>query len=387
MSLHCYTDDDGYKPDDNVTLISKLDVSNPLHLHHNDYATLTIVSVKLKGTEKLSSMVMCYAFGFRGSILSRETLPDVRSAYAIISSYESYRVAYGSISRTSQRSQTSAFTVNIKVSLPNGTEAFITKTGNMPLTDYLTLSNVLVVPKYCVSLISVYKVARDSRELESSSVNNVCFLSKYNWHCRLSHPADQVLKVVFSRDVKFVEDIVPVKKNSQHSNEQSAQDLTNLNIFNSYYLDNLLEMPNDEERRSPIPNRRSSRPSVFPRNYNDFIVDSKHWVDAMNTEMDDLYRNNNWELAELPEGRKAIGSKWVFKIKYKSDGEIERYKASKPSYIPMQPNISLSSELKDDDPLLDNIIDYQKLVGLSFLRRVRNQILSLNLLIAGSIEL
>ncbi|GKF39149.1 hypothetical protein Tco_0119210, partial [Tanacetum coccineum] len=33
----------------------------------------------------------------RSSILSRETLPDVRSAYATISSEESYRVAVGSI--------------------------------------------------------------------------------------------------------------------------------------------------------------------------------------------------------------------------------------------------------------------------------------------------
>ncbi|GJY36570.1 ribonuclease H-like domain-containing protein, partial [Tanacetum coccineum] len=36
---------------DNVTLISKLDISNPLHLHPNDSATLTVVSVKLKGIE------------------------------------------------------------------------------------------------------------------------------------------------------------------------------------------------------------------------------------------------------------------------------------------------------------------------------------------------
>nr|GEV93243.1 ribonuclease H-like domain-containing protein [Tanacetum cinerariifolium] len=33
------------------TLISKLDLSSPLHLHPNDSATLSVVSVKLKGTE------------------------------------------------------------------------------------------------------------------------------------------------------------------------------------------------------------------------------------------------------------------------------------------------------------------------------------------------
>ncbi|GKD38597.1 hypothetical protein Tco_1258804, partial [Tanacetum coccineum] len=52
----------------------------------------------------------------RSSILSRETLPDVRSAYAIISSKESHRIATGSVFGTSQRSQTSAFNVNA----PNG---------------------------------------------------------------------------------------------------------------------------------------------------------------------------------------------------------------------------------------------------------------------------
>ncbi|GJR92764.1 ribonuclease H-like domain-containing protein [Tanacetum coccineum] len=53
MSLHGYFDgeyDDGSDVD-NVTLISKLDVSHPLHLHPNDFVALTVVSMKLKGTE------------------------------------------------------------------------------------------------------------------------------------------------------------------------------------------------------------------------------------------------------------------------------------------------------------------------------------------------
>ncbi|GKC01759.1 ribonuclease H-like domain-containing protein [Tanacetum coccineum] len=44
----------------------------------------------------------------RSSILSRETLSDVRSAYAIISNEESHRIASGNITETSQRSQTFA---------------------------------------------------------------------------------------------------------------------------------------------------------------------------------------------------------------------------------------------------------------------------------------
>ncbi|GKA07163.1 ribonuclease H-like domain-containing protein, partial [Tanacetum coccineum] len=50
MDVHSYTNNE-YEHDDHVTLISKLDVSNPLHLHPNDSAALTVISVKLKGTE------------------------------------------------------------------------------------------------------------------------------------------------------------------------------------------------------------------------------------------------------------------------------------------------------------------------------------------------
>ncbi|GKD50116.1 ribonuclease H-like domain-containing protein, partial [Tanacetum coccineum] len=52
-----------------------------------------------------------------------------------------------------------------------------------------------------------------------------------------------------------------------------------------------------------------------------------HWIDAMNQEMNVLIRNGTWELVELSEGRKAIESKWIYKIKFRSNGEIDRYKA------------------------------------------------------------
>nr|GEU39214.1 ribonuclease H-like domain-containing protein [Tanacetum cinerariifolium] len=113
---------------DSITRISKLDISDPLHLHPNDTTALIVVSIKLKGTEtyQYDAMIefpkcLCNASeGFkkhnqllklmqflmglddsymqiRSTILSREVLPDVRSAYAIISSEESHRVVVGSI--------------------------------------------------------------------------------------------------------------------------------------------------------------------------------------------------------------------------------------------------------------------------------------------------
>nr|KYP49829.1 hypothetical protein KK1_028425 [Cajanus cajan] len=37
--------------------------------------------------------------------------------------------------------------------------------------------------------------------------------------------------------------------------------------------------------------------------------------------------NKTWSLTPLPIGKSVIGSKWVYKIKYNSDGTLQRYKA------------------------------------------------------------
>src|SRR5271163_3488397 len=47
----------------------------------------------------------------------------------------------------------------------------------------------------------------------------------------------------------------------------------------------------------------------------------------MNNEMAALTKLKTFELTQLPKGRKAIGSKWVFRIKRGDNGEITRYKA------------------------------------------------------------
>ncbi len=44
-------------------------------------------------------------------------------------------------------------------------------------------------------------------------------------------------------------------------------------------------------------------------------------------EYNTLVGNGTWEIVDLPEGQKAIGSGWVFKVKHNQDGSIERFKA------------------------------------------------------------
>ncbi|GKD61966.1 ribonuclease H-like domain-containing protein, partial [Tanacetum coccineum] len=68
------------------------------------------------------------------------------------------------------------------------------------------------------------------------------------------------------------------------------------------------------EKVSTLEENVFSKASKFP-----------YWIDVMNQEMDALLRNGTWEIIELPKDRKAIGSKSIFKIKYQSSGEIDRF--------------------------------------------------------------
>ncbi|KAH9112109.1 hypothetical protein AeMF1_013507 [Aphanomyces euteiches] len=51
------------------------------------------------------------------------------------------------------------------------------------------------------------------------------------------------------------------------------------------------------------------------------------WSEACKAEIKSLLENKTWDVVELPEGRKAIGCKWVFKIKERADGSIDKFKA------------------------------------------------------------
>lgn len=51
------------------------------------------------------------------------------------------------------------------------------------------------------------------------------------------------------------------------------------------------------------------------------------WVEAMDKELDALESNQTSVLTDLPPGKRPIGSKWVYKVKTRADGSVERFKA------------------------------------------------------------
>ncbi|GJT06129.1 ribonuclease H-like domain-containing protein [Tanacetum coccineum] len=190
------------------------------------------------------------------SILSREVLPDVKSTYATISTEESHRVASGSIA---------------------GFE-----------------------------------------------------FEKYygNW---LGHPAEPVLNVLKeSLQIDNKDQNIVVKFDSDIGKNDTTNVFQEINHINFFYGE-YLEIPNDDERVNPNLNcdnkshSDSSHSSVSGGNVNtaDFLDNSGNDADKM----DALLRNGSWEIIDLPKDRKAIGRKCIFKIKYRSSGEINRYKA------------------------------------------------------------
>jgi hypothetical protein len=65
--------------------------------------------------------------------------------------------------------------------------------------------------------------------------------------------------------------------------------------------------------------------TVEPNSFEEANTD-EHWIKAMEEELDQIEKNETWELVPRPKDKNMIGTKWVFRNKLNEDGQVTRNK-------------------------------------------------------------
>lgn len=162
-------------------------------------------------------------------------------------------------------------------------------------------------------------------------------------------------KLIISRDVIFVENQLQLKE--ENDSTKKSLETTTVHVENNLEEEtsNSSESESEHETNEPVESeevRRSTRGRRPPAWHSEYVTesniayclltedgepsniheasnspDASMWKTAMQEEIEALHKNKTWELVPLPPGRKAIGNKWVYKIKRDSNDQIERYRA------------------------------------------------------------
>ncbi|KAA0058386.1 reverse transcriptase [Cucumis melo var. makuwa] len=66
--------------------------------------------------------------------------------------------------------------------------------------------------------------------------------------------------------------------------------------------------------------------TIIPKNIYT-ALECPEWKNVVMEEMNALEKNRTWEICFLPKGHKTVGCKWVFSLKYKADGTLDKHKA------------------------------------------------------------
>ncbi|KAL0440666.1 UNVERIFIED_CONTAM: Retrovirus-related Pol polyprotein from transposon RE2 [Sesamum radiatum] len=165
--------------------------------------------------------------------------------------------------------------------------------------------------------------------------------------------------LLISRDVVFHEGVFPYAQKQldpvtctlpTNLDDPTSEPSNNQEIAEGSSNNNSVELPiiqpETELSNEPVL-RRSSKATSKPASMQDFYCtyvnsndsaphepmsykqacQSHEWGQAMETELDALHKNNTWDVTPLPKDKKAIGCRLIYKLKFKADGSVDKYKA------------------------------------------------------------
>ncbi|GJT67256.1 retrovirus-related pol polyprotein from transposon TNT 1-94 [Tanacetum coccineum] len=197
----------------------------------------------------------------------------------------------------------------------------------------------------CDSYVKVKDVARDKLDAKSVKCTFIGYGSDemgYRFWDSKSHKVVRIRDVTFNEDSLYGAKAATYSKprwelrysgsfeDSGRSDEEDSEDRASSEEGGS-------ETPqlrrSTRESRAPVRYSPSANYLLLtengePESYSEALSSKEfvQWKKAINEEMVSLEKNQTWSLVRLPAGKKALQSKWVFRVKEEQDGK-KKYKA------------------------------------------------------------
>ncbi|XP_074305457.1 uncharacterized protein LOC141640647 [Silene latifolia] len=228
------------------------------------------------------------------------------------------------------------------VGLPNGTHIVAHEHGQIVLSDNFDQSTrmkirrgehkdgVYLLKRYQEEVVASIKTSADTR-LWHKRLRDVSFYEHIfpyaNVTAENTHQQTITSQPAIHENFDFVEHISPDLENRE------SEGVVNEDVRVENEEEEDVQVANDEMQEHDV--RRSTRDrnylaivdaEIEPKNYHEAAT-KLEWRQAMAAEINALEKNGTWKVVNLPNGKRPIGCRWVYKIKYKADGSIERYKS------------------------------------------------------------
>ncbi|GJW74898.1 ribonuclease H-like domain-containing protein [Tanacetum coccineum] len=236
--------------------------------------------------------------------------------------------------------------LDITVAHPNGTTAKVNQVGICKLNDNLIIHDVLVVPGYHVSLLSVSKLAKDCK-LSVCFNEKDCVIQDFVLKSQVGTGSEKdglyFLNLDLNPELQDDSEATSMSENTHPKGNVSNETNVSIETYSASDINDSSEHISEIGDLLVNTMRRSMRQTKLPSSLNYFIINGKvkygveRVVNYANLDHDSLCfdsslnrtlnKNHTWIITDLPPNWKPIKCKWIYKIKYKSSRDIERYKA------------------------------------------------------------